>query len=129
MQTLALANMFNAPDTASEATPTTPPGEGSTIIVLPSNYVTTWYEENVPKPVRVFYAVARIVSPVACIYHGYKRNDSVGWALGWGLLGMLFPIVTPTVAVAQGFGKHPRNGLGRSRRRRTFRGRRTRRAR
>ena len=42
-------------------------------------------------------------------YHGYKRNyDSLGWALGWGVLGGLFPIITPAVAIAQGFGKRER---------------------
>lgn len=53
-------------------------------------------------------AVAGVISTVsmaASAYHGYKRNDSVGWAIGWGLLGALFPIITPTIAVAQGFGK------------------------
>jgi hypothetical protein len=39
-------------------------------------------------------------------YHGYKRNGgSVGWAIGWGLLGGLVPIITVPVALAQGFGK------------------------
>lgn len=38
-------------------------------------------------------------------YHGYKRNNSVGWAIAWGLLGGLFPIITIPVAIAQGFGK------------------------
>lgn len=39
-------------------------------------------------------------------YHGYKRhNDSIGWALGWGFLGGLFPVVTPAIAFAQGLGK------------------------
>ena len=38
-------------------------------------------------------------------YHGYKRNRSVGWAAWWGLMGLIFPVVTPAVAIAQGFGK------------------------
>ena len=38
-------------------------------------------------------------------YHGYKRTGNVGWAVLWGLLGGLFPIVTIPVAIAQGFGK------------------------
>lgn len=38
-------------------------------------------------------------------YHGYKRNDSIGWALAWFVLGSFFPIVTPVIAVAQGFGE------------------------
>jgi hypothetical protein len=47
-------------------------------------------------------------SMAASAYHGYKRNNSVGWALGWGALGALFPVITPTVALAQGFGKRAR---------------------
>lgn len=38
-------------------------------------------------------------------YHGYKRNDSVGWAIGWGVLGAMFPVITSAVAFAQGVGK------------------------
>jgi len=45
------------------------------------------------------------LSMAASTYHGYKRNQSIGWAIGWGLLGAIFPVVTPAIAVAQGFGK------------------------
>jgi hypothetical protein len=39
-------------------------------------------------------------------YHGYKRNKgNTGWALGWGLLGGMFPLVTNAVALGQGYGK------------------------
>ena len=38
-------------------------------------------------------------------YHGYKRNNSVGWAIGWGLLGSIFPVIVIPVAFAQGIGK------------------------
>lgn len=38
-------------------------------------------------------------------YHGYKRNESIGWAVGWGLLGGMFPILTTAVAFGQGFGE------------------------
>lgn len=38
-------------------------------------------------------------------YHGYKRNGSVGWAIVWGVLGGLFPLITGGVALAQGLGK------------------------
>lgn len=38
-------------------------------------------------------------------YHGYKRNNSWGWAVAWGIIGGAFwPIALP-VAVAQGIGK------------------------
>ena len=53
-----------------------------------------------------FWEIAVPLSVAASTYHGYKRNSgSLGWALGWGVLGGLFPIITPAVALAQGFGK------------------------
>jgi len=51
------------------------------------------------------YSVLAIASTGLSAYHGYKRNDSVGWALWWGFCGALFPVVTPAIAFAQGFGK------------------------
>jgi hypothetical protein len=41
----------------------------------------------------------------ASAFHGYRRNNSVGWAIWWGFMGALFPIITPAIALAQGFGK------------------------
>jgi hypothetical protein len=38
-------------------------------------------------------------------YHGYKRNNSVGWAIGWAVLGGMFPVITSAVAFAQGISK------------------------
>ena len=38
-------------------------------------------------------------------YHGYKRNKSTGWGVWWGFMGLLFPVITPVVAIAQGYGK------------------------
>jgi hypothetical protein len=53
-----------------------------------------------------FWGVVDAASIGVSAYHGYKRNNgSVGWALGWGLLGGLFPIITPAIAFAQGIGK------------------------
>ena len=51
------------------------------------------------------WGVAALASAGASAYHGYKRNNSVGWGVVWGLLGSLFPVITPAVALAQGFGK------------------------
>jgi hypothetical protein len=59
--------------------------------------------------------VARLVvgaSVAASAYHGYRRNRSVGWAIWWAAMGGLFPIVTPAIALAQGFGQ-PERGLAR----------------
>lgn len=71
----------------------------------------------------IWYA-ASTASSIACVWHGYKRNNSVGWALWWGLMGGMFPIVAPVVALAQGFGKPIKatpNKRGKHRRRRSKR--------
>ena len=47
----------------------------------------------------------KTVSALALTYHGYKRTGKVGWALAYGLLGRLFPLVAVPVALAQGLGK------------------------
>jgi len=54
---------------------------------------------------KVTYPVLILASGAASLYHGYKRNNSLGWGLAWWLMGSAFPVITPTVAVAQGFGK------------------------
>lgn len=56
----------------------------------------------------IIYGVLSTISMAASVYHGYRRNNSLRWALGWGLLGGLFPVITPTIALAQGFGKPKR---------------------
>ncbi len=53
----------------------------------------------------VAYSIASLAGTAIGAYHGYKRNDSVGWAIGWALLGGLFPIVVIPVAYAQGIGE------------------------
>lgn len=55
-----------------------------------------------------FWSVAAMVSSAACAYHGYKRNDSIAWALWWSFAGAAFVPVTPIIAVAQGFGQRKR---------------------
>jgi hypothetical protein len=58
----------------------------------------TWYYSAL--------SLVPLVSMGASVYHGMKRhNGSIGWGVWWGFLGTLFPVVTPTVALAQGFGK------------------------
>ncbi len=51
------------------------------------------------------WGVLGTISMAASAYHGYKRNDSIGWAIWWGLMGSLFPVLTPVIGVAQGFAK------------------------
>ena len=64
-----------------------------------------------PSPSPVWVTVGKVGSLSGVVlgaYHGYKRNNSVGWAIGWALLGgMFWPFVIP-VAFAQGIGKRKR---------------------
>jgi hypothetical protein len=54
------------------------------------------------------YGAASIAGTGLGAYHGYKRNNSVGWAIGWGLLGGIFPVIVIPLAFAQGVGKRKR---------------------
>ncbi len=51
------------------------------------------------------YGIASTAATVALAYHGYKRNDSIGWAIVWGVFGGIFWPVAAPIAIAQGFGK------------------------
>jgi hypothetical protein len=49
------------------------------------------------------------VSAAACGYHGYKRNrGSIGWTIGWVLLGSALPLIAPAIGLAQGWAKPAR---------------------
>lgn len=50
----------------------------------------------------VLWSVA-LASGGLSAYHGYRRNEHVGWALWWFAMGTLFPVITPAVAFGQGF--------------------------
>lgn len=67
------------------------------------------------------FAIVDTASMAASAYHGYKRNNSIGWALWWGFCGTIAPIITPVIAMAQGFGKPARAHPNRSHRRRRVR--------
>lgn len=56
-----------------------------------------------------FWPAIGIASAAASAYHGVKRNHgSVWWGIAWFGLGALFPIITPVIAVAQGYAKPER---------------------
>jgi len=56
--------------------------------------------------VMALWGVASAASMAASAYHGVKRNrGSAGWGVAWGLSGALFPVITPAIAIAQGFAK------------------------
>lgn len=49
------------------------------------------------------YSAFALGTTVAGTYHGYKRNNSAGWALGWGLFSSVLPIIALPIMLAQGF--------------------------
>ncbi len=51
----------------------------------------------------IVWAGISTISMAASAYHGYKRNNSVGWAIWWGLMGSIFPVITPVIAYAEGY--------------------------
>lgn len=51
-----------------------------------------------------------LLSGLASAVHGWKRDHTPISAFGWFTLGSMFPIITPTVAIAQGYGKRRRRG-------------------
>jgi len=66
-----------------------------------------WYAAN--RRWVLFYSALGVVGGAAGIYHGYRRNrGSVGWALGWGFVGSVFPVIALPIMLAQGFGKRKR---------------------
>lgn len=68
-------------------------------------------------PARKVAMTLGFLSMPALAYHGYRRNNSIGWALVWGVFGsMVWPVTVP-VAIAQGFGKR-KGGVSPNRRRR-----------
>lgn len=52
----------------------------------------------------VHSGAGRSVAMAANAWHGYRRNGSIGWALGWAILGYAAPVITTVIATAQGFG-------------------------
>lgn len=58
-----------------------------------------------PSPLATFGKVLSLVGAAGGAYHGYKRNDSIGWAFGWSIFGGMLPIFAIPVYLAQGFAK------------------------
>jgi hypothetical protein len=57
------------------------------------------------KTLALLWGIAGVAGAALGAYHGYKRNESVGWAIGWSLLGGLVPVIVIPLAFAQGLGK------------------------
>jgi hypothetical protein len=61
--------------------------------------------EYQPNGLGTALSIASTAAVIALAYHGYKRNESVGWAVVWAVVGGAFwPIAVP-IAVAQGYGE------------------------
>ena len=73
----------------------------------------------VTKGVSVGYRIGAAVATPLLVYHGYKRNESIGWAVVWGLIGGGFWVFGVPLAFAQGYAK--RKVRPNARRRRTSR--------
>jgi hypothetical protein len=92
-----------------------PDGLGATVRFAAPGEQWLGADDQAPAPVAsparktfaILYGVAGLAGAAIGAYHGYKRNDSVGWAIGWSLLGSLAPIIVIPVALAQGIGKKP----------------------
>lgn len=92
-------------------------GLGQQTTTVPATTTSTGTSISISQPIRTAMYVAGTASVFALAYHGYKRNNSVGWALVWGILGGAFwPLGVP-IAVAQGFGKPVRAARNRRRKR------------
>lgn len=72
---------------------------------------TAYHQVGADEPVSFGTSISRFVDAVkpalilGAAYHGYRRNQSVMWALGWVVAARIAPVVTSGIAVAQGFGK------------------------
>ena len=53
----------------------------------------------------LFSPPVRVGSGALMAYHGYKRTNSVLWALGWSIFGSSMPFFAVPLALAQGFSK------------------------
>lgn len=76
-------------------------GVGATTVSSALTFLSTSSTWNM----KAIGGVLAIASAAVSGFHGYRRNNSIWWGLTWFVLGGIFPIVTPVIAVAQGFGK------------------------
>lgn len=60
----------------------------------------TWFK------IWIVHTLLRLPAGIVSGIHGYRRNrEDTAMGAVWGFLGFTFPIITTTVAVAQGYGK------------------------
>jgi len=92
--------------------PVVPPAKAPVMSTddAPDAYTAAFKRGDVPGmvealPIPTWVKVVSAASSAACAFHGYRRNRSVLWALGWAAAGAFAPGIAPAVAFAQGFGK------------------------
>lgn len=66
---------------------------------------TTSAQQLPPIELTPFQIALSTVGMGVAAFHGYRRNNSVGWAIVWGLLGAVFPVITNVIAFAEGYAK------------------------
>jgi len=90
---------------ATSTTTTTNPSTGESTTLVNRDLLWELMTTNVFRLSDAVWQVFTWAGTGLGAYHGYKRNNSIGWGIGWGLLGGMFPLFTLPVAFAQGFGK------------------------
>lgn len=75
---------------------------------LPSMPRWPW-QKDVPVAAQIGTIIAgaslSLVSGAVSAYHGYKRDRSGMAAFGWGVAGMLVPVIVPIFAFGQGYAR------------------------
>lgn len=56
-------------------------------------------------PWKTIIGVATAASAAVSGFHGARRNKSVGWGAWWFMMGLVFPIFTPVIGIAQGYAR------------------------
>jgi len=93
--------------TATTATaPAVTPTPATTTVLMPDGTVmsTTAPTSNGNGGPTTFWGAVRLGVIALAAYHGYRRNDSIGWAVAWAFLAGIAPPVVIGVAFAQGLG-------------------------
>ena len=107
--TLFLQNYSNPSDQSAAAQALVTAGVDAMLVSsamqslsMPSMSVSSWINSA------MIFELLAVASAGVSAYHGVKRNHgSIGWGVWWFLMGGLFPVITPIIAIAQkpGFAK------------------------
>lgn len=88
----------------------TPMADAGVVTAEPASWVHDVYHGGTQyKSAMLGYMSLSLISGVLSAIHGWKRDKTSIAAWGWFTLGSMFPVITPVVALSQGFAK-PRRG-------------------